>query len=317
MASPALWDIASGSDEPVRKRSRICEEDHRLEADADSDCSSSVSDTDSSGAIFLSSTKSDDEFYSSSGPLYPSDTDSESATPMPQVLQPPRPRSPSPMSEMSESLSSEAEEDPLELDRVAKILVSKCGCERECLFHLSADTVLTARKKFLSMRFTEQHQWMSHRIHENSHVIGPHTLETKFLVGGRVVCQHAWCKTHGISHRRLMRVIKSVSAGQVLVEHGNRGVKRPSLRAETARAWMARYFHLVGDKMPHNSQVHLPSWETQKDVYRRFTEDMELQNVPASSIVVLSTFYRIWAEDFSHVAIPEVSCNDMSLNFCK
>lgn len=25
-------------------------------------------------------------------------------------------------------------------------------------------------------------------------------------------------------------------------------------------------FHLIGDKMPNNNQVHLPSWETQKDI---------------------------------------------------
>ena len=90
------------------------------------------------------------------------------------------------------------------------------------------------------------------------------------------------------------------------VEHGNKGAKRPSIRGESAKAWMTRYFNLVVDKMPHNKQIHLPSWDTQKDVYQRFREDMELQNVPASSIVALSTFYRIWADDFPNVVIPEV-----------
>ena len=55
--------------------------------------------------------------------------------------------------------------------------------------------------------------------------------------------------------------------------------------------------------MPHNSQIHLPSWETQKDVHVRYTEDM---NKPPSEIVSLSMFYKIWSDSFSNVVMPEV-----------
>lgn len=48
---------------------------------------------------------------------------------------------------------------------------------------------------------------------------------------------------------------KSVFEEQVNVEHGNKGAKRPSIRAESAKAWMTRYFHLVGGKMPHNKYI--------------------------------------------------------------
>ena len=71
--------------------------------------------------------------------------------------------------------------------------------------------------------------------------------------------------------------------------------------------WMERYFHLVGDKMPHNGQIHLPSWETQKDVYQRFCSDMSKQQISSEEIVCLSTFYRIWTDQFPKVVIPEVS----------
>ena len=65
---------------------------------------------------------------------------------------------------------------------------------------------------------------------------------------------------------------------------------------------MDRYF-LIGDKMPHNDQVHLPSWETQKDLFVRYESDMKQQGLQESDIVSLSSF---WNEDFPHVVIPEV-----------
>ena len=59
--------------------------------------------------------------------------------------------------------------------------------------------------------------------------------------------------------------------------------------------------------MPHNPQIHLPSWETQKDVYTRYAEDMKLQQLQPSDILSLSMFYKVWKDEFSHVVIPEVS----------
>ena len=94
--------------------------------------------------------------------------------------------------------------------------------------------------------------------------------------------------------------------GQVTTEHGNKGKKRCNSKSSGAKAWMHRYFHLVGDKMPHVDQIHLPSWETQKDVFFRYESGMTQQSIPASDIVSLSTFYRIWSEYFPQVVIPEV-----------
>ena len=100
--------------------------------------------------------------------------------------------------------------------------------------------------------------------------------------------------------------MKAVLDGKTVAEHGNKGRRRTNTKSESTKAWMKKYFNLVGDKMPHNSQIHLPSWETQKDVYMRYTEDMTLQSIPATDVVSLSMFYKIWAEDFPSVVIPEV-----------
>ena len=86
---------------------------------------------------------------------------------------------------------------------------------------------------------------------------------------------------------------------KVVIQHGNKGKQRSNTKSESVIAWMQRYFHLVGDKMPHNPQIHLLSWETQKDVYIRYAEDMKLQQLQPSDILSLSMFYKVWKDEFS------------------
>ena len=107
-------------------------------------------------------------------------------------------------------------------------------------------------------------------------------------------------------YSRLLHLLKSVSQGVMVAEHGNKGRRKSNTKSANAKARMTKYFNLVGDKMPHNSQIHLPSWETQKDVHLRYTEDMTVQGIPATEIVSLSMFYKIWADEFSNVVIPQV-----------
>ena len=69
---------------------------------------------------------------------------------------------------------------------------------------------------------------------------------------------------------------------------------------------MKRYFDLVGDHMPHTERIHLPSWESQKFVFERYREDIISHGGEHAEVVALRTFYRLWAEEFSYVVIPEV-----------
>ena len=193
-----------------------------------------------------------------------------------------------------------------ELDYVGGILVANC-CRKDCLLHLTAHDVLTLQRKFSSLGANAQRQWLGDRIQENSRPsLETGILNTRYIVGGQEVCQLAWCAVLRISPKRVSRVTKSISLGMVTSEHGNKGKKRMNTKSESAKVWMSRYFHLVGDHMPHSNQLHLPSWETQKDVYSRFMDDMKLQGITENDIVSLSQFYKIWSSDFQNVVIPEV-----------
>ena len=72
--------------------------------------------------------------------------------------------------------------------------------------------------------------------------------------------------------------------------------KRESIKTSEAKTWMKRYINLIGDKMPHNGQIHLPSWETHRDIYLRHKEDMRshptgIQQVDKNYIISLGIFY--------------------------
>ena len=114
----------------------------------------------------------------------------------------------------------------------------------------------------------------------------------QFSISGLNVCPTAWCKINQISRKKLARTTQDVAKGLISVQHGNKGTKRNNVKSETAKTWMERYFHLVGDKMPHNGQIHLLSWETRKDVYLRYRycSDTSQQQIASVDTVCLSTF---------------------------
>ena len=54
------------------------------------------------------------------------------------------------------------------------------------------------------------------------------------------------------------------------------------------------------------NQIHLPSWETQKDIYSRYSGDMKSQGLKEEDIAGISMFYKIGTKQFSNVIIPQV-----------
>lgn len=82
--------------------------------------------------------------------------------------------------------------------------------------------------------------------------------------------------------------------------------RRVNTKAESVSTWMDVYFNLIGDKMPHKNQLHLPSWETQKDIYYRYVGDMRNHGISEDEIAGISIFYKVWTDEFSNVVIPQV-----------
>ena len=197
-----------------------------------------------------------------------------------------------------------------ELGKIGRLLVGKC-CDRGCLRHLTATDVITSRKNYSHLSKAEQRKYLFTKLKENSSEMLDETnsqdikrFETNYFIAGKEICSVAWSKIFSISLRTLTRMLRKICSGETA--HGNQGKRRANTKKESAAVWMEKYFNLIGDKMPNSSQIHLPSWETQKDIHVRYCQDMHLQGIEQDEVAGLSSFYKIWTEKFSHVIIPEV-----------
>ena len=193
-----------------------------------------------------------------------------------------------------------------ELEMIGKMLVGVC-CDKECFRHLTANDIITARTDFVQLTKPEQKQYLFTKLRENSSESSG-KIETKYFLAGKEICCISWTKIYSISVRTLTRMLKDISFGEKHVAHKNQGKKRVNTKKELLVAWMERYFNLIGDKMPDTKQIHLPSWETRKDIHTRYCQDMQLRGIEQEEISGSSTFYKVWTEQFTHVVIPEV-CN--------
>ena len=95
-------------------------------------------------------------------------------------------------------------------------------------------------------------------------------------MSGKDVCRNSFSLIYGFSPKRLLRIKKKVTLGQHNLDHGNKGKRKHTIRGNEAKMWMERYFNLIGDKLPDRNQIHLPSWDNQKDIYQRYRDNMIL-----------------------------------------
>lgn len=120
----------------------------------------------------------------------------------------------------------------------------------------------------------EQRNYLFNKLKEGSCECNPKPgiVITKFYIAGKEICGTAWAQIYDISSRTLSRMLKQLNDKEDAT-HGNLGKRRVNTKAESVSAWLDAYFKLIGDRMPDKNQVHLPSWETQKDIYSRYLKD--------------------------------------------
>jgi hypothetical protein len=84
-----------------------------------------------------------------------------------------------------------------------------------------------------------------------------------------------------------------------------------SCRSEQAIAWMAKWFHLVGDQMPDSNMTHLPHFLTREAVYQEMRRELERAG---NEVISMSHFYATWTANFPRVTIPKVCFIKKSLS---
>jgi hypothetical protein len=122
------------------------------------------------------------------------------------------------------------------------------------------------------------------------------------MLEGKHLCCDAFTSVLAVSQKRYKMLYDQFKEGAVKIQ------RKPVNRVESAKvreaeAWMTRFFHQIGDHMPHIQQPH---FLTKHDVYVRMKRELADQGIGESRIVSLSWFYKVWGKAFRNVVIPEV-----------
>ena len=171
----------------------------------------------------------------------------------------------------------------------------------------SSEELKRAKKHFKSKSSHEQRQFLLDSSILSSPCAGEVstcTLKEKFMIYSKPVCKRGFTILLDTTERRLDRIKQNRETSGTIV-HGNRGMKRPSDKTFDASAWMNDYFSRMGDHMPDSNRIHLPSFLTKREVYKKMCDDLYEDGI--KEIISLSTFYDLWEREYSHVLIPEVS----------
>ena len=174
--------------------------------------------------------------------------------------------------------------------------------------HLLQSDIMTFHKHFENLSRFCRRKWILDYL--VSHSSGK---DTTFLVSGKVVCQRIWIATLGISQTTFYSIRKFFQEGTI--KFLSERERSPLLRTSEALAWMENYFALVGDSVPNQMSLHLPSSLTKLSVYQRLHDDLKKRG--KNEIVSQSQFFKLWESHFGNVVIPKVGSTSLVKHDCE
>ena len=129
----------------------------------------------------------------------------------------------------------------------------------------------------------------------------------QYTIAGKLVCETCWRLVCGLRFNRFSTLKQKLQNGVVDVQHGRQGIVQPQEHTLRMTSWLKMFTEKVGDRMPMNKDLHLPSCLTKFDIYINLAcEDLMQGSTGRVQCISLSTYYNLWDEKFSHVKIPKV-----------
>ena len=126
-----------------------------------------------------------------------------------------------------------------------------------------------------------------------------------FTIAGKNVCQQCWRLAYGIKYTRFKGILEKFTQGIIQIEHGLLGRKFSHGHVVRAKTWLDMFINKLGDHMPTDGTIHLPSCLTRSDVYELASEDLSDGGI--NIVCSKSSFFELWRNEFQHVKIPPVS----------
>lgn len=162
---------------------------------------------------------------------------------------------------------------------------------RRHYYSTQSDTESTQNQKFIE--YFIQHSSCDNIVH--------------YAVAGKSVCETCWRLVCGLRFNKFSTLKHKFQSGVVTIQHGRQGIVQPQENTLRMMCWLKMFTEKVGDRMPMNKDLHLPSCLTKFDIYNLACEDLMQGGMGSSPCISLSSFYSLWAEKFSHVKIPKVA----------
>ena len=201
----------------------------------------------------------------------------------------------------SPAVSDTASDCGPELREREPLRTNKC-CEHRCLSYISLYNLQEMRSVFQSKSRRDQRQFILDLLSSS----GPHTdvQHLRLPLMGRDMCASAFTQVLGTSRRRLREARQLYLSGCFAAPLSQRLPGKKSEKHSNAVAWMSRYFGMIGDKMPHINQIHLPHFLSKQAVYQLMIQDLAEEGI--TRVLSLSHFYAVWEAEFINVTIPKV-----------
>lgn len=186
-----------------------------------------------------------------------------------------------------------------------------CGKKKvTCFKKITQEAIEKLRKKFYSTSEVQQNQYMLDYMIQHS----KSDKSILYTISGEEVCERCWRFVYGVRYNRLQSIKNKFIDNAVLIEHGLTGRLKPNESTLRLQSWLRSFFQKVGDRMPMEDALHLPSCLTKCDVYELARDDLTQGGLECPSI---SQMYGIWKKEFKNVKIPKVLkcfCASIAIN---
>jgi len=186
-------------------------------------------------------------------------------------------------------------------------------CPNNCFRKLSIEDTKYCEKSLKTQTQTFRRNLILDYLHKHSkHAING-GIDTKFIIGGKVVCKASWLLAHDIKTETFRQIYSEFQKGILHIEYGNVGHRKPSKKTKDCIAWLEFFVSCVGQHQPDQSTIHLPSCFSVSSIYKQMVQENNTFDVES---VGLSEFYHVFHEYFPNVTIPKVSSTCKWITFC-
>ena len=185
----------------------------------------------------------------------------------------------------------------------AEEVIHKSCCNQNCFHTLSIAEIEEVRSSYYARNETQQAQYVVDYLRQHSNMRHGQ-WQTLFTIAGKTVCKTCWRLAMGIKRSRFVTLLKKFEDGVVQVEHGRSGMQYQQQQTITVVSWMRAFFNKLGDRLPMQDSIHLPSCLTKREVYLLAKEDLTQAGLACCGH---ATFFALWKDHFPTVTIPQVS----------